>query len=119
VNWGSVIGESSKLSSEHPSLPFYVAKENTSVLPESPSSNVTSSVHPREIYLSPSISPTKLEYCAVGSALGPDWHTELRMKGGGFDEVGRINCGIVVARVNKPHTVGSAIIDPHSMTLSC
>ena len=66
------------------------------MLPESSSSNVTSSVHPGEIYLSPSISPTKLEYCEVGSALGPDWHTELRMKGGGFDEVGRINWYCVV-----------------------
>ena len=60
-----------------------------SLLPESPSSYVpspTSLFHPRET-CSPIVSPTKPEHSELGSALGPDWHNELRMKGSRFDEV--------------------------------
>ena len=75
---------------EHLSLFLHLsANVKHSLLPESPSSYVpspTSSFHPRE-GCSPIVSPTKPEHSELGSALGPDWHTELRMKGSQFDEV--------------------------------
>jgi len=78
-------GEPSKQYDNQNIFPLPPARETPPVLPESPSSYVpspTSSFHPRE-----TCSPTKPEHSELGSALGPDWHTERRMKGSGFSEV--------------------------------
>ena len=82
-------GKPSKVYDNQSIFPLPPARETPPMFPESPSSYVpspTSSFHPRET-CSPVASPTKPEHSELGSALGPDWHTERRMKGSGFSEV--------------------------------
>ena len=81
--------KSSKVLDNQNIFTLHPARETPPMLLESQSSYVpspTSSFHPRET-CSPIASPTKPEHSELGSALGPDWHTELRMKGSGFSEV--------------------------------